>query len=720
MTNKIYPTSNIIQMEATECGAVSLKLILAYYKKYVTIDELRYTCGITRDGASCQKLIDAASQYGVDLEFTNWDRDSLIKNYDSPLILWWDFNHFLIFEGYKDSKFYLSDPAIGRRVVEEETFYAKYTDYCLTVRLKEDFTPSGKPERYIFDYINRYKSEKNNYILMLLISMLSAIPETAIAVLIGFYSDRYVSGVSQFQGNSALWLLFFLIIVYAATTYLRLALLRRISFIQVGRTSLEFIVKILSLPYNFFVTRSLGEINNRIVYDITATSTFHSNFIYSVLNISRAIPILAFLLVISPLLTVVPILLVLLSLFLSYKVFLETTNDNRNASMSTGKGAGVTFSLVGDIETVRSTANESYYFGRWAGFFLSSQTLLQLVSAKISVNSAHTFFLSYLTQVIVLSAAPILVIAKLLSIGDLVTYLLLLPSITVVFTEISSVLNAFKVIDGFSQRFSDAFQTNEDSKSSIPQLVGDEIRIFSNNTEKVACLNQNESIVIENDSTLQFSDARFAFNPLDPPILNNCTFKVRKNSLTSIVGPSGSGKSVLIKIILGLYSLQSGSIYFEDTHMNETTIHNVREKIAYIPQEPFIYNASISDNLTHGAFNATHEEIIELSKATGFYSIVNRHPKGFHRILNDGGTDLSGGQRQLLQLTRALLRKPKLLLLDEGTSALDNLTESKIIDLIKSERITTLSISHRKTLINESTDILEFSNQKIQQQRRKS
>ena len=156
MTNKIYPTSNIIQMEATECGAVSLKLILAYYKKYVTIDELRYTCGITRDGASCQKLIDAASQYGVDLEFTNWDRDSLIKNYDSPLILWWDFNHFLIFEGYKDSKFYLSDPAIGRRVVEEETFYAKYTDYCLTVRLKEDFTPSGKPERYIYDYINRY------------------------------------------------------------------------------------------------------------------------------------------------------------------------------------------------------------------------------------------------------------------------------------------------------------------------------------------------------------------------------------------------------------------------------------------------------------------------------------------------------------------------------------------------------------------------------------
>lgn len=126
-------------MEATECGAVSLKLLLAYYGKYVTIDELRYTCGITRDGASCQKLIDAANKYGVGLTFVNWDRDTLIKEYNGPTILWWDFNHFLIFEGYKNESFYLSDPAIGRRVVDEETFYAKYTDYCLKAELTESF-----------------------------------------------------------------------------------------------------------------------------------------------------------------------------------------------------------------------------------------------------------------------------------------------------------------------------------------------------------------------------------------------------------------------------------------------------------------------------------------------------------------------------------------------------------------------------------------------------
>ena len=720
MNNNIYPTSNIIQMEATECGAVSLKLILAYYKKYVTIDELRYTCGITRDGASCQKLIDAAKQYGVSLEFTNWDKDKLINSYNSPLILWWDFNHFLVFEGYKDSKYYLSDPAIGRRIVDEETFYAKYTDYCLTVSLNDDFTESGKPERYIFDYINRYKAQKSNYILVSFLAILSAIPETAIAVLIGFYSDRYVSGVSQFQGNSALWLLFLLVIVYAVITYLRLSILRRISFVQVGRTSLEFIIKILSLPYNFFVTRSLGEINSRIIYDITATSTFHTNFIYSLLNIVRALPILLFLLCISPWLTMAPISLICISLALSYKVFLETTNDNRNASMSTGKGAGVTFSLVGDIETVRSTANESYYFGRWSGFFLASQTLLQLVSAKISVNSAHTFFLSYLTQVIVLSAAPILVIAKLLTIGDLVTYLLLLPSITIVFTELSSVLNSFKVVDGFSQRFSDAFHTDEDPKSSIPQLVGNDICIFSDDLNHKNTSPISNQYLTESGTILTFKDATFAFNPLDPPILNAANFTVRKSSLTSIIGPSGSGKSVLIKIILGLYSLQSGAIYFEDLLIDEISIHNVREKIAYIPQEPFIYNASILDNLTHGAFDATQDEIIEYSKATGFYNIVTKHPQGFDRILNDGGTDLSGGQRQLLQLTRALLRKPKLLLLDEGTSALDNLTESKIITLLKSNHITTLSISHRKTLIEASTDILEFSNQQLQTQRSSS
>ena len=713
MTNKLFPTSNIIQMEATECGAVSLKLLLAYYGKYVSIDELRYTCGITRDGASCQKLIDAAKQYGLNLTFTNWDRDALIKNYSSPVILWWDFNHFLIFEGYKDSKFFLSDPAVGRRAVDEQTFYAKYTDYCLTVEVNDDFKRSGSPDRYIYDYLVRYRSQFSSYFLLLGLSLLSAIPETSIAILIGFYSDKYISGVSQFQGNTALWLLLLLVLIYAVITYLRLTLLRRVSYVQVGRTSLEFVVKMMSLPYNFFVTRNLGELNTRIVYDITATSEFHNNFLYSLLNVLRAVPILLVLVFISPALTVAPIVFVVASLFLSYKVFLETTNDNRNASMSTGKGAGVTFSLVGDIETVRSTANESYYFGRWSGFFLASQTLLQAVSSKMAVNGAHTFFLSYLTQVLILSAAPILVVTKSITIGDLVAYLLLLPSILVVFNEISTILNSFKVVDGFSQRFSDAYNTESDTYSSLPKLLEHDIPVFTTHSSQPLRTDRSSPQRIQSDHALEFVNATFSFNPLDPPIIDNTSFFIRKGSLTSIIGPSGSGKSVLVKIILGLYTLQAGGVYLDGLLIDSNTILTAREHIAYIPQEPFIYNATVADNLLHGAFSATSDEIIELSKSTGFYDIVKQHPQGFNRILNDGGTDLSGGQRQLLQLTRALLRKPKLLLLDEGTSALDNITESKIIDLLISRKVTTLSISHRKTLIDRSTDILQFHNRTL-------
>lgn len=712
MTKQIYKTSNIIQMEATECGAVSLKLLLAYHGKYVPIDELRFTCGITRDGASCQKLIDAAKEYGINLTFTNWDRDALINGYAGPTILWWDFNHFLIFEGYSNHKFYLSDPAIGRRVVDEETFYTKYTDYCLTAEITENFKKTGSPERYIFDYIRRYRSQLPSYTLILFLTLLSAIPETSIAVLIGFYSDKYISGVSQFSGSTSLWLLLLLVIVYASITYLRLALLRRVSFLQGGRTSLEFIVKILSLPYNFFVTRSLGELNSRIVLDISATSQFHTDFLYSLFNALRSLPVIIVLIVISPTLTAVPIVFLLLSIYLSYKVYLETTNDNRNASMSTGKGAGLTFSLIGDIETVRSTANESYYFGRWSGFFLASQSLLQLVTSKISVNGSHTFFLTYLTQVVILSAAPFLVVNKVITIGDLVTYLLLLPSILVVFNEISSILNAFKTIDGFSQRFSDAFSTESDDYSSLPKLLEYDFPLFKEMTSRKTTIS-SQSSTIDTSYPLVFVNATFSFNPLDPPIIDNSSFYIRRGCLSSIVGPSGSGKSVLIKIILGLYTLQTGGIYFNGSLIDTETIQDVRQSIAYVPQEPFIYNASITDNLIHGAFNATHEEIVEFSKATGFYDIVNQHPQGFNRILNDGGTDLSGGQRQLLQLTRALLRKPQLLLLDEGTSALDNLTESRIVSLLNERQITTLSISHRKTLIDRSTDILNFANRSI-------
>lgn len=699
-------------MEATECGAVSLKLLLAFYGKYVPIEELRYTCGITRDGASCQKLIDAAKQYGISLTFTNWDKKALINGYTGPTILWWDFNHFLIFEGYKNSQFFLSDPAVGRRTVDEDTFYLKYTDYCLTVEKTDAFQKTGSPEHYIFDYICRYSSQLRSYTLILLLSFLSAIPETAIAVLIGFYSDKYISGVSQFQGNTSLWLLFLLVIVYAGITYLRLTLLRRVSFLQTGRTSLEFIIKILSLPYNFFVTRNLGELNSRIIYDISATAQFHSDFLYSLFNALRALPVIIVLVSISVTLTIIPVVLLILSLYLSYCVYLETTNDNRNASMSTGKGAGLTFSLIGDIETVRSTSNESYYFGRWSGFFLASQSLLQIVSSKISVNGSYTFLLSYLTQVLILSSSPILVANKIITIGELVTYLLLLPSILVVFNEITTILNAFKTVDGFSQRFSDAFNTQPDEFSSLPKLVDPEFSLFTQSSSGSARISQFP-LTIATDHPLEFIKATFAFNPLDPPIIDNSSFFVRRGSLTSIVGPSGSGKSVLVKIILGLYSLQSGAIYLNGTLVDPISIQKLREVIAYVPQEPFIYNASITKNLIHGTINSTNEDILELAIATGLYDIVIQHPMGFNRILNDGGTDLSGGQRQLLQLTRALLRKPQLLLLDEGTSALDNLTESRIISLLNDRQITTLSISHRKTLIDRSTDILNFANRSI-------
>lgn len=700
-------------MEATECGAVSLKLLLAYYGKFVTIDELRYTCGITRDGASCKKLIDAAEKYGVTLTFTNWDRDALISQYSGPIIIWWDFNHFLIFEGFRNSKFYLSDPAIGRRIVDEETFYSKYTDYCLTVKLTDSFKKSGSPERYISDYINRYRSQIPIYSLILFLSLLSAVPETAIAVLIGFYSDKYISGVSQFQGNTSLWLLLLLVTIYIGITYLRLTLLRRVSFIQSARTSLEFIIKTLSLPYNFFVTRNLGELNSRIVFDISATAQFHTDFLYSLFNALRAFPVIVVLFFISSTLTIAPVMLILISLYLSYQVYLDTTNDNRNASMSTGKGAGLTFSLIGDIETVRSTSNESYYFGRWSGFFLASQSLLQIVSSKIAVNGSYTFFLSYLTQVLILSTAPILVVNNVISIGDLVTYLLLLPSVLVVYNEIATILNAFKTVDGFSQRFCDAYNTVADANSSLPILF--EHNILISNQPKSTPIAINAPSTIATSHPLEFVNATFSFNPLDLPIIDNSTFFVGRGSLTSIVGPSGSGKSVLVKIILGLYALQSGAIYFNGSLIDSNSIKAVRQDIAYIPQEPFIYNATVADNLLHGAFNATSEEILELSKATGFYDIVNQHPQGFNRILNDGGTDLSGGQRQLLQLTRALLRKPDLLLLDEGTSALDNVTESRIISFLNDRQITTLSISHRKTLIDRSTDILHFANRSITQ-----
>lgn len=692
--HKRLKTDCTIQMEGAECGAASLCTILKYYGKYVPLSELRQTTGVSRDGAKAKNIISAAKSYGLDAFAIKANRMYLDGMASYPAIAFWGYNHFLVIESFDKDHAYLADPAEGRYRVKLDYFFQKFTGVLIELKPNNTFVKSGK-KSYNLSKVPElvYPYRKTIFVYFLVVAV-RAIPLLIVAGSISVFTDLIL-----LQGKFDLALPTFWVVLTAALVAFVLQLLsqvieRRLTYLMTKDLAAQAFQKLQTVPLSFLETRFIGELAQRAMLAIQIPQMISGSIISFIANIIVSLGILFIVAFIS-----LPIgLLFIIAFGMNTYIVIATTRSrldlNVSYAIAAAEANAITFEGLGNLEVLKSCGLEFDFVERWIDKYVrqinQSQNLLR-DTAKTSVLAIGT---KYFLSAAVLSMGGFLIFyTSELTIGSLISLQFLVAMISTPFAAIPKILYSLQMLDGQLGRLIDLLD-NKDDELVIPSLT------FSAVGQKRAVVTKaplEQLIKPESGKKLSIclESVSFQYNPKLPVILSDINLDFDESNHLAIVGTSGSGKSTLLKILAGFLVPSAGRYLINGQIWSKADTYTVRQLIGYIPQTPTIFNGTIRDNLTLYDPSFTDQQIFEACKLTTVDRVVSLHSQGLDYFLTDNGSNLSGGQRQLVEITRAVLRKPEILLLDEATSALDGQTESILLNNLWKSNFRTVSIAHR-------------------------
>lgn len=684
-------TPTIIQMEAVECGAASLAIILAYFGKYVPLEELRATCGVTRDGSNALNLIKAAHKYGLEAKGFKVEIDA-ITSLPTPFIVFWNFNHFLVVEGFGKEFVYLNDPATGPRKISYADFDDAYTGVSITFEPEEEFKRGGAPPRLWPSIKERLRSVKLPTLYLCLIGLLVLFPTLAIPAVTQIFYDN-VLNAGQLNWQWAITATFILITIGIGTlTALQQKYLTRLNMRLSIKGSSEFLWHILRLPMTFYSQRFGGEIANRVSINDTAIQTLTINLAPTAINMLLiafyAIVMIQYDLVIAS----IGIIAGFINLLALIIITRARTDAYARMRQETGKGVGFVIGALQHIEAIKAAGNETDFFSKWAGYYAKSLNAEREINEKDVVLTAIPFFLQSLSTAALLGIGTWRIINTDLTIGMLLA--------------LQALLNAF---------LSPLIQM-VNLGSTLQSLKIDFARINDVMKNKVDPIFTYQQQLPQHDPTtklkgyLQLKEVSFGYSPLAPPIINKLSFELKPGQTIAFVGPSGCGKSTIAKLISGLYQPWEGEILYDGKPLKAISRKTFSNSLASVDQEIFLFSGTIKENLTLWDSTISEENLINAAKDAQIHNEILERQDGYDTMLTEGGGNLSGGQRQRLEIARTLVLSPRFLIMDEATSALDSNSEEQISKNIHRRGCTCVMIAHRLSTIKDCDEIIVLDN----------
>ncbi|MGQ3889439.1 cysteine peptidase family C39 domain-containing protein [Legionella sp. CNM-1927-20] len=676
---KRVKTPTILQMEATECGAASLAIILAYYGRYITAEELRYACGVSRDGTKAINIVKAARNYGMDAYGANLEIEELKKK-KVPFIVYWGFNHFLVVEGFSKKKVYLNDPATGPRKISWDEFEKEYTGVILVLTPGLSFKKGGKPEFSIWKFL--LTRLRRNYVALffiILVTTLLIVPNIAIPIFTKAFIDYLLIDNQKSLISFVLFGLLFTTVMTVLLTWLQLKFLNHLDIKLDAMNSVNFLWHLLHIPINFFQQRSNGDIVERSLISERIAAVIAKDLPALVVNTLKVISFGLVIFILSWQIWVALLLLVILNTSVLIISRRRLTDLGRKYAGAKGKLEGIETNGIQIIETLKISALEQYFFSRWASFYTKFLTAEhQLLLTKILASAIPNFF-NLIINLSVIFLGAFFVIKGELTIGSIIAIQAL-------------IINFLIPLDAITNFFSNLFE-----------MKGDMIRLKDITDTRIDPLfksSQFNSKDLEKDidPILKINQLSFSYSPLDPPVIDSISMTIKQGEQIAIVGPSGSGKSSLAKLICGLNKPLLGEILFKDIPYSELNRTLLSEFITYVDQNVFLFSGSVRDNLSYWDRKFTDRELSAVLEQVYLGKDLLLRG-GLNLKLLEGGINLSGGQRQRLELARALLLKPQLLILDEATSAMDPLLESAIYENLRKINCSLVIIAHRLSAV---------------------
>ncbi len=680
-------TPTLLQMESTECGAASLGIILEYHKVFVPLQKLRTICGISRDGSSASNIIKAARKFKLKHKAVNTDIDKLNKDVVFPAILFWNFNHFLVLEGYDEEKsiFYVNDPASGRRKVGYKEFDQSFTGIAISFSQDEGFETAGSPPSNYHRFRSLLGASKADLIFITLITLLLVIPGITIPV----FSKVFIDEVLVNQFNSLMPVLIGAMVIMFVAQFV-LILLQQISLALLGVklsivSATNFMAHIVKLPIMFFSQRYLGDIVDRVSLNEKIATSLSRNISTNIINLLTSIIYGAVMLMYDYVLALIVIGIMLVNVLVLRLV--REGQNNANQAMFKEKAVLLGFSMNGlrIIETIKASGMGMSFFKKWAGYQAKMLNAEQKLAVYSYILNLTPSFLGSLALVLVLYFGGFSILEGTMSVGTLIAFQSLMNSFMAPISNLVGFAAELQVLKGDIDRTNDALQYKVDRLVNLKD------------TDK-KYHNLSGEIILK--------DVNFAYAKYSPPILKDFNLTINPGTMLAVVGGSGSGKSTLIKLISRLHYPDSGVINIDDTPLNEIDRFLFSQSISVVNQEVVLFSGSIRNNLTFWNNTIPLKDINHALEDVCLSKLIDQLPNGHDYEIEEGGQNFSGGQRQCLEIARALVTNPSILILDEATSALDSVVELNIIDNIKRRGCTCIIVSHRLSAIRDANNII--------------
>ena len=690
-------TPTVLQMENTECGAASLSIVLQHYGRYVPLTQLRELCGVSRDGSDAANLILAARSFGLDAKGFQISLEAL-EHIKPPVILFWEFNHFLVLEGFRGDRVALNDPALGPRTVSREEFDRSYTGIVLTMEPGNSFQRGGRAPTVWPIVLKRLLSEPLAALFIVCAGLLLILPQLVMPVFAQVYLDEVIGNNLNQWLKPMLWAMAFTIGVQVLLKHLQLVGTRNLEKSLTRRFSIGFEHQILALPERFYSQRHASDIAGRMAIN-ASIAEFISGRLIPMLT---SLVLLLFYLILTYLYSPWLGLLILSTTAINALVVqlnLRTQKDaNLTLQKDAAKSGAVVVSAMRDIETIKAAGIEHDIFRRFAGYqsrLLNTLQDVQLRNARLRLipNGLTTF-----NEVAVLLLGFLLVIR-----GDL-TLGMLLAAQTIAFSlkgQIEGLIGFVQQLPGFSAgvlRLEDVLEQPRD-----PLLNGDQQQ-------------QTDSAPSRLTGNIEIQELRYSFTAIQAPLIDDLTLTIHSGMRVALVGGSGSGKSTMAKLLAGLHQPTGGEILFDGKSLIDHPRSVVVSSLAMVQQEIQLFGCSLRDNLSLWNPAIPDSTLLRACQDAEILEVVQSLPEGLDTLLSEGGRNLSGGQRQRIELARALVSNPSILIMDEATSALDAESERKVIANLARRGCTQVIVAHRLSTIRDADLILVMDQGKVVQQ----
>jgi len=677
----------ILQMEATECGAASLSMILAHYELWLPLEKLRQECGVNRDGSKASCVIRAARNRGCNANGYRWNADRLKEVGEFPLIIHWEFNHFVVLEGIKGDTVYLNDPAMGRRTVKWDEFRTSYTGVALHVVPNENFKPEG--ERYnIFKAVaEKLAQDKWAVLFILLLNLGMIIPGLASPVFSQIFLDDILAKKhTDWMFNFCLAMTFSFVIC-GTMTWLQAVILTRWQKKLTLADSSSFFWHLLRLPMAFFNQRFAGEVASRVSFNESIASVLSGPAALAILNFLVAIFYLLLLLQYHVTLTLLGVFFSSIDIIMFFALRRHLTDLNMKIQQDAGKEYGTTMNGLMMIETIKANGNEADFFAKWAGYRAKVLKAGQDVALWQMTATIIPTLLGGINGALIMTIGGFSIMDGVLTAGMFTAFQSLMGSFQAPVSSLLGLGSTLQTTEMQMQRLNDVRKYEVDDLNCREEKISD---------EPVARLN----------GELELKDIDFGYSPLEKPLLNKFSLHIEPGHWVAVVGASGSGKSTVAKVVTGIYEEWSGEVRFDGVKRRELPRAVIVNSISAVDQDVFQITGTITQNLTLFDDSVRRSDVIQAAKDACIHEDILQLDKGYDSEVSEGGLNFSGGQRQRLEIARALANNPSLLILDEATSALDPMTEQTVLENIRRRGSSRLIVAHRLSTIRDCDEII--------------